>query len=101
MTKTLKTAAIALTVMLGLIFNALPAQAAGIPQIKGVPTISATAWKKMSPYQKRLVTDRSKSKAALPACKYEDSANCFWNAKKKGNGKGRSFIDLRGTAIYL
>lgn len=31
---------------------------------------------------------------ALPTCKRESSLNCYWNAKKKGNKKGTSFISL-------
>lgn len=33
-------------------------------------------------------------------CKMEDSRNCYWDARHRGNGKGRSFFDLHGTAIY-
>ena len=34
-------------------------------------------------------------------CKEEDSRNCFWWAPKRGNGKGKSFVDLRGKVIRL
>jgi len=30
----------------------------------------------------------------------EDSANCFWDASQQGNGQGRSFTDVNGTAVY-
>lgn len=30
----------------------------------------------------------------LPACKYEDSVGCYWNAATMGNGDGRSFVTL-------
>lgn len=30
-------------------------------------------------------------------CRYEDSHNCYWNAKKRGNHRGHSFVDLRGN----
>jgi hypothetical protein len=39
--------------------------------------------------------------AILPPCEYEDSANCSWNAQTSGNGEGRSFFDLGGTAYYI
>lgn len=32
-------------------------------------------------------------------CAEEDSPNCWWNAGR-GNGKGRSFVSLRGRAYY-
>lgn len=32
--------------------------------------------------------------AALPACKSETSTLCYWDAAKRGNGKGRSFVTL-------
>lgn len=37
----------------------------------------------------------------LVPCKYEDSRNCYWDAKTRGNKTGRSFADIRGKAIYL
>ena len=38
--------------------------------------------------------------AATP-CATEDSTNCFWDAQHRGNGEGRSFLDIDGTAHYL
>lgn len=37
---------------------------------------------------------------AFPACAQEDSANCVWDARIRGNGQGDSFIDVNGTAYY-
>lgn len=37
----------------------------------------------------------------VPACKYEDSANCWWDAGVAGNKKGRSFADLNGRVHYV
>lgn len=37
---------------------------------------------------------------ALPACEFEDSHNCRWNAQTMGNGEGRSFIDVAGITFY-
>lgn len=39
----------------------------------------------------------------LPACPTEDSGqNCFWDAKHRGNGQGRSFwVDKNSTIHYL
>lgn len=34
-------------------------------------------------------------------CKQEDSRNCFWWAEGRGNGEGKSFVNLRGRTIYL
>lgn len=34
-------------------------------------------------------------------CRYEDSRNCYFNAKKRGDGKGRSFINLKGRIVYV
>lgn len=40
------------------------------------------------------VTSSTNSKAfdATRPCKFEDSHSCVWDAKHRGNGKGRSFI---------
>lgn len=40
--------------------------------------------------------------AGLPACQYEDGPGpCYWDAKTRGNGTGRSFvIDSDGTVVY-
>jgi len=35
----------------------------------------------------------------LPPCATEDSSNCAWNAADRGNGYGRSFIDIGGALI--
>lgn len=37
----------------------------------------------------------------LPACATEDSSNCFWDAAKRSNGQGRSFVDVAGVAITV
>lgn len=34
-------------------------------------------------------------------CRYEDSRNCYWNAQKRGNHRGRSFIDINGETFYV
>ena len=36
----------------------------------------------------------------LRKCKYEDSPHCYWNAGTMGNGKGKSFVSLRGRVFY-
>lgn len=38
--------------------------------------------------------------AELPECAAEDSTNCYWDGAKRGNGKGESFVDIRGVALY-
>lgn len=37
---------------------------------------------------------------SMPTCKHEDSNNCYWNARKSGNGQGRSFVALKGKVYY-
>lgn len=37
---------------------------------------------------------------SMPRCAHEDSRNCYWNAKRSGNGKGRSFVHLKGKTYY-
>lgn len=37
--------------------------------------------------------------AGIPACKYEDSVNCFWDGGE--NGLGESFVDVNGVVYYL
>lgn len=39
--------------------------------------------------------------ALTPSCATEDSTNCYWDANTQGNGQGRSFIDINGTAYYF
>lgn len=34
-------------------------------------------------------------------CKYEDSRNCVWDAKHRGNGQGRSFINRNGKVTFI
>lgn len=36
----------------------------------------------------------------IPACEFEDSTNCFWDAEVSGNSEGVSFVDIGGTAYY-
>jgi hypothetical protein len=43
----------------------------------------------------------SPSADVLPACPTEDSANCVWDARKRGNHEGRSFVDVNGHRLYL
>ena len=38
--------------------------------------------------------------AELPECAAEDSTNCHWDARARGNGKGESYVDIRGVALY-
>lgn len=37
---------------------------------------------------------------AYTPCATEDSTNCYWDADLAGNGEGRSFVDIDGTAYY-
>ena len=32
-------------------------------------------------------------------CPTEDSTNCFWDAQSRGNGQGRSYMDLFGYQL--
>jgi len=36
----------------------------------------------------------------LKACEQEDSDNCYWDATIRGNGQGRSFINIRGHQFF-
>lgn len=38
---------------------------------------------------------------AVAPCKREDSNNCYWSAKRQGNGKGHSFVTLKGKTYRL
>ena len=40
------------------------------------------------------------SKAITTPCATEDSTTCYWDAASFGDGNGRSFIDVLGTAYY-
>lgn len=37
----------------------------------------------------------------LPYCEQEDSTTCYWDATRRGNGIGRSFVNISGTTYYL
>lgn len=37
---------------------------------------------------------------SLPTCQHEDSPSCYWDAKRHGNGLGRSFVHLKGKTYY-
>lgn len=37
---------------------------------------------------------------SVVACKTDDSRNCYWDASKRGNGKGRDFVNLNGKTFY-
>lgn len=36
----------------------------------------------------------------LSPCASEDSDNCYWDATRRGNGTGRSFVTLHGVTYY-
>lgn len=38
---------------------------------------------------------------SLPPCPTEDSRNCYWDATERGNGRGKSFYDVDGTAYQF
>ena len=33
-------------------------------------------------------------------CRVEDGNNCYWDARAHGNGKGRSYVVLRGKTYF-
>jgi hypothetical protein len=37
----------------------------------------------------------------MPPCPTEDSTNCGWDASKRGNGRGVSFVAIETTAGEL
>lgn len=37
---------------------------------------------------------------SVAPCKWEHSNNCYWDARKRGNGKGKSFVTLKGKTYY-
>lgn len=36
---------------------------------------------------------------SITPCQVEDSVNCHWNAKERGNGQGTSFLNVLGYVI--
>ena len=36
-----------------------------------------------------------------PPCKVEDSRNCYWDATRRGNHKGRSLLNLHGHIVFF
>jgi hypothetical protein len=52
--------------------------------------------------ERRLVIGpRNRAWTTLPRCESEDSSMCFWNARLRGNGLGRSFIDYGCLGTYF
>lgn len=47
-----------------------------------------------------LFTLAAQQAPVLPACEYEDSRNCIWDAGTAGNGEGVSFVDIDGVVYY-
>lgn len=48
-----------------------------------------------------LLTAPTHHTTTLKPCKYEDSPGpCYWNARKRGNHKGRSFIVTKSGKVY-
>lgn len=37
----------------------------------------------------------------LRPCPTDDSSNCYWNARVRGNGLGTSYIDVRGVTYSV
>lgn len=37
----------------------------------------------------------------LRPCRSEDARTCYWDARRFGNGVGRSFVVLRGRVVYV
>lgn len=43
---------------------------------------------------------RDGSEWTFTPCRTEDSRNCWWNAHRRGNHEGRSFVNLNGARLY-
>lgn len=41
------------------------------------------------------------SKWDFKPCRYEDSERCYWNAKDRGNGVGKSFVRVWGKTFRV
>lgn len=48
-----------------------------------------------------LVTLNNGALFDLIGCRLEDSRNCYWDAKRMGNHRGKSFANIRGKVVYL
>ena len=46
------------------------------------------------------LSDDCQDSVILPPCPVEDSNNCFWDARQRGNGKGESFYVIDGVVSY-
>lgn len=55
---------------------------AGVPILRGAPSDLERA------------RDRVRSVSSTP-CQFEDSADCRWDARSRGNGSGASFVTVR------
>jgi hypothetical protein len=50
--------------------------------------------------QYRVIDQINQEASRLPPCLTEDSDNCYWDAKERGNGKGHSFTTINGETYY-
>lgn len=65
------------------------------------PTIAPRAVDTVKAAPKVITKTVTKVVPYLPPCKTEDSDNCIWDASKRGNGLGTSFIAYRGHIYSL
>lgn len=47
------------------------------------------------------VTMSDGHRARLTPCRYEDGRRCYWHAPSRGNGRGRSFVVVRGDLFRV
>lgn len=103
----LVTAVVALVLAGGLVVKADAAQPYGgcdeawrYPHSQGAAECRRAGWT-IRPHFTIDPTNRLRS-TDLPACRYEDSHGCYWNARKRGNGRGDSFVTtMRGRVYYV
>lgn len=67
-------------------------------QLAGVALFGATLGLWVSPG--RAYSSPQPDTTTLRPCVYEDSSDCFWDARKRGNHQGRSFVNIDGH-VYL
>ena len=76
-----------------------PMNANGIPSCE----VDNGKWTENLPPEEYAVcsTEACLNPIILPACPTEDSDDCFWDARWRGNGKGQSFYVVAGVVTNI
>lgn len=96
---------LAVVVAMLAVLLASPAHAADAGTVRLEPPTRAVAHVKVTSVQQVAgpnirIRFNTGSRWSVRPCRHEDGNNCYWDARKHGNGQGRSFVTLKGKTYY-